>query len=214
VTLDLGDSPMQLQPLKPRHLEGKSESSVSTQADGPQSSLSLTQSTSSPVELARNMISLYNDNAAYVNKISPTNRETCRVLLKLVSARAHLESNPPRFMTALEELNDLDVLPLSAGGSIPIIRSLATKFGSLSQLLARCIGVSVVWAVRAIGGERDNIVRNGRWEAGYGGDVDGMKDQLGDMAKDLMVFAGLVKYKLPGRVYDMLTRAGGDVGGF
>ncbi|KEF59203.1 uncharacterized protein A1O9_04047 [Exophiala aquamarina CBS 119918] len=214
VTLDLGESPMQLQPLKPRRLEGRSGSSASTQADGPQSSLSLTQSTSSPVDLARNMISLYNDNAAYVNKISPTNRETCRVLLKLVSARAHLESNPPRYMTALEELNDLAVLPLSAGGSIPVIRSLATKFGSLSQLLARCIGVSVVWAVRAIGGERDNIARNGRWEAGYDGDVDGMKDQLGDMAKDLMVFAGLVKYKLPGRVYDMLTRAGGDVGGF
>lgn len=214
VTLDLGESPMQLQPLKPRREEGKGESSASTQTDGPQSSLSLTQSTSSPVELARNMISLYNDNAAYVNKISPSNRETCRVLLKLISARAHLESKPPRFMTALEELNDLAVLPLSAGGSIPVIRSLATKFGSLSQLLARCIGVSVVWAVRAIGGERDNIVRNGRWEAGYDGDVDGMKDQLGDMAKDLMVFAGLVKYKLPGRVYDMLTRAGGDVGGF
>ena len=29
-----------------------------------------------------------------------------------------------------------------------------------------------------------------------------------------MVFAGLVKYKLPGRVYDMLTRAGGEVGVF
>ena len=214
VTLDLGESPMQLQPLKPRRADGKSDSSVSTQADGPQSSLSLTQSTSSPVELARNMISLYNKNAAYVNKISPTNRETCRVLLKLVSARAHLESKPPRFMTALEELNDLDILPLAANGSIPVIRSLATKFGSLSQLLARCIGVSVVWAVRAIGGERDNILRNGRWEAGYGGDADGTKDQLADMAKDLMVFAGLVKYKLPGRVYDMLTRAGGDVGGF
>lgn len=214
VTLDLGDSPMQLQPLKPRRQDGKSESSASTQADEAQSSLSLTQSTSSPVELARNMISLYNKNAAYVNKISTTNRETCGVLLKLVSARAHLEAKPPRFMTALEELNNLDILPLSAGGSIPVIRSLATKFGSLSQLLARCIGVSVVWAVRAIGGERDNIVRNGRWEASYGGDAEGMKDQLGDMAKDLMVFAGLVKYKLPGRVYDMLTRAGGDVGGF
>ncbi|KAK5052735.1 hypothetical protein LTR84_002601 [Exophiala bonariae] len=214
VTLDLGESPMQLQPLKPRRQDGKSDSSISTQGDGPQSSLSLTQSTSSPVELARNMISLYNKNAAYVNKISPTNRETCRVLLKLVSARAHLESKPPRFMTALEELNDLDILPLAANGSIPVIRSLATKFGSLSQLLARCIGVSVVWAVRAIGGERDNIVRNGRWESGYGGDADGTKDQLADMAKDLMVFAGLVKYKLPGRVYDMLTRAGGDVGGF
>jgi hypothetical protein len=33
---------------------------------------------------------------------------------------------------------------------------------------------------------------------------------LGSMAKDLMVFAGLVKYKLPARTYDMLS----DVGGY
>jgi len=214
VTLDIGESPMQLQPLKPRRADGKGGSSSSTQADGPQSSLSLTQSTSSPVDLARNMISLYNENAAYLNKISPTNRDTCRVLLKLISARAHLEADPPRCMTALEELNDLAVLPLSARGSIPVIRSLATKFGSLNQLLARCIGVSVVWAVGAISGEREKIAKHGRWEVGYDGDVDGMKDQLGEMAKDLMVFAGLVKYKLPARVYEKLTQAGGDVGGF
>jgi len=214
VTLDLGESPIQLQPLKPRKADGQSESSSTTQNGGPQSSLSLTQSTSSPVELARNMISLYNDNAAYYNVITPSNREVCGALLRLLSVRANLEANPPHFMTALEELNELNILPLRANGSIPTIRAAATAFATLPQILARCAGVSVVWAVRAIGGERDNIVRNGRWEAGYGGDTDGMKDQLSDMAKDLMVFAGLVKYKLPSRVYDLLTRAGGEVGGF
>lgn len=214
VTLDLGESPMQLQPLKPRRADGQSDSSTLTAAEGVQSSLSLTQSTSSPVELARNMISLYNDNAAYYNRISTSNREVCGTLLRLLKVRSYLEANPPRFMTALEELHDMNLLPLRANGSIPTIRAAATTFGTLPQILARCAGVSVIWAVRAIGGERDNIIRHGRWEAGYGGDADGMKDQLSDMAKDLMVFAGMVKYKLPSRVYDMLTRAGGDVGGF
>lgn len=45
-------------------------------------------------------------------------------------------------------------------------------------------------------------------------DVNQLKGQLSQMAKDLMVFAGLVRYKLPSRVYDLLTRAGGDVGGY
>ncbi|OAG39976.1 hypothetical protein AYO21_05849 [Fonsecaea monophora] len=213
VTLDLGEAPMQLQPLKPRQSNGQSEPSSSNHG-GPQSSLSLTQSTSSPFELGKNMISLYNENAAYFNRISSANREICGVLIRLLSVRENLEANPPRYMTALEELNDLGLLPLRANGSIPTIRAAATAFSALPQILARCAGVSVVWAVRAIGGERDNIVRNGRWEAGYGGDADEMKDQLSNMAKDLMVFAGLVKYKLPGRVYDMLTRAGAEVGGF
>ncbi|KIX91930.1 uncharacterized protein Z520_12366 [Fonsecaea multimorphosa CBS 102226] len=213
VTLDLGEAPMQLQPLKPRKSNGQSESSSSAQG-GPQSSLSLTQSTSSPFELGKNMISLYNENAAYFNRISSANREVCGALIRLLSVREHLEARPPRYMTALEELNELGLLPLRANGSIPTIRAAATAFSALPQILARCAGVSVVWAVRAIGGERDNIIRSGRWEAGYGGDADEMKDQLSNMAKDLMVFAGLVKYKLPGRVYDMLTRAGAEVGGF
>jgi nuclear pore complex protein Nup93 len=213
VTVDLGRAPMQLQPLKPRKSDGKSPASSATEG-GPQSSLSLTQSTSSPFELGKNMIGLYNQNAAYFNSISSSNREICAALLRMLIIREHLEANPPRYMTALEELNELGLLPLQAKGSIPIIRAAATTFGGLPQVIARCAGVTVVWAVRAIGGERDRINREGRWEVGFGGDANEVKDQLSNMAKDLMVFAGLVKYKMPGRVYDMLTRAGADVGGF
>jgi nuclear pore complex protein Nup93 len=214
VTLDLGEAPMQLQPLKPRRRNDPSSpnGSRSIPNNDPQSSLSLTQSTSSPVELAQDMISLYNETAAYYNTISATNRDTCGALIQLLSARANLESNPPQYMAALEILNNLNILPLQANGSIPVIRAAASAFGSLPQLLARCAGVSVVWAVRAIGGERDRIMSRGSWDAGYGSDMDAMKEQLNSMAKDLMVFAGLVKYKLPARVYDLLTRAGGDVG--
>ncbi|RMZ90900.1 hypothetical protein DV736_g1865, partial [Chaetothyriales sp. CBS 134916] len=214
VSLDLGESPLELEPLKPL-LDRGSKSTAGSQANNSSpASLSLTQSTSSPVELAQNMITLYNDNAAYYNAISAANRETCGALLRMLQARAHLEANPPRYMTALEELNDLGILPLSANGNIPSIRAAATAFGALPQLLARCAGLSVVWAVRAIGGERDKIIRHGSWETGYGGDRDTLKEQLASMAKDLMVFAGLVKYKLPARVYDLLTRAGADVGGY
>ena len=210
ISLDLGDSPMQLEPLKPR----QQEQVGSPMQRGPVSSLSLTQTTSSPVELAAKMRHLYNGDAAYYHKINSESRNTCGSLLKLLEMRAELEADPPRYMSALESLNELDIIPLTANGSIPIIRGSATAFGTLPQLVARSVGVSIVWAVRAIGGERDKIVRHGSWETGYGGDKDQLKDQLSSMAKDLMVFAGLVKYKLPARVYDLLTKAGSDVGSF
>ena len=212
ISLDLGDSPLQLEPLKPRQQE-KSRS-PSTVQSGPATSLSLTQSSSSPAELASTMHTLYTGDAAYYHKITNESRQTCGALLKLLEVRTHLESDPPRYMSALESLNELDIIPLKANGSIPLIRSSASAFGTLPQLIARSVGVSIVWAVRAIGGERDKIIRQGSWETGYGGDPDGLKDQLGSMAKDLMVFAGLVKYKLPARVYDLLTKAGSDVGSF
>lgn len=40
----------------------------------------------------------------------------------------------------------------------------------------------------------------------------GMADQLMSIAKDLMVYAGLIRYKLPPRVYEALAEAGQDVG--
>lgn len=39
-----------------------------------------------------------------------------------------------------------------------------------------------------------------------------LADELLVMAKDLMVFAGMIKYKLPPRVYEMLAKAGGEIG--
>ncbi|KAF7502379.1 hypothetical protein GJ744_005971 [Endocarpon pusillum] len=215
VTLDLGEAQMQLQPLKPRS-EQPSGANGNTESSDPASSLSLTQSTNSPQKLAQNMISLYNSNALYYNRISPHNRTSCALLLRLLTARAYLESNPPRFMEALDELHSTNLLPLRAEGSIPVIRASAAQLAGLPQVLVRCAGVAVVWAVGAIGGERERLMQQGGggWEAGDcgGRDAERVKGMLSGMAKDLMVFAGLVKYKLPGRVYDMLTRAGGEVG--
>lgn len=226
VALDLGEAPAPLQPLKPRQDQSPPPSHGEGARDGadPSSSLSLTQATSSPRQLAQNMISLYDSNALYYNRISPQHRNTCALLLRLLIARSLLEnSNPPRFTDALEEINDTNLLPLHANGSIPIIRASASQFASLPPILARCAGIAVVWAVRAIGGERERLGLGPGASHYAGGDAaaiteegtqERVKAMLAAMAKDLMVFAGLVKYKLPARVYEMLTRAGGEVGAY
>ena len=41
-----------------------------------------------------------------------------------------------------------------------------------------------------------------------------MAEELLQAAKDLMVFAGLLKYKLSPKVFEALARAGQDVDGF
>lgn len=215
VTVELGDEPMSLQPLKPRHKDSGSD--TASQISQANSSLSLTQSTSSPLELARNMKNLYDSNAAYFGKINEQNRNTCNVLMTMLSARAKLEHpTDPDYLRALEELNSITILPLDASGDIPIIRQMATQFSSLPQVLARCAGFIILWCIRAISAQREKIAREGAWQAPGSSedDADQMKNQLNQMAKDLMVFAGLVRYKLPGRVYDLLTRAGGEIGSY
>lgn len=217
VAVELGDAPISLQPLKPRHTnDGSDNASQASGSTQPNSSLSLTQSTSSPAELAANMANLYSSNASYFSRITSSNRETLRTLLVMLSARAKIEHpTAPEYLRALEELNEMNILPLGARGDISKIRQMATAFSSLPQVVTRCAGLVILWCVKAIGGEKEKVAREGSWGGTEAKEqMETLKGQLGQIARDLMVFAGLVKYKLPARVYDLLTRAGGDVGDY
>ena len=86
IAVDIGHEQPRLQPLKPR--TGLDQ----YQRQQPEnSSLSLT-TVDDPAILARNMISLYNENALYYQKIRPVNRETCGVLLRISEAKAKVVS--------------------------------------------------------------------------------------------------------------------------
>lgn len=86
IAVDIGSKNPRLQPLKPRSL-GKQKEQQAPEG----SSLSLT-TVDDPVVLARNMISLYNTNALYYQKIRPTNRDICGVLLRMSEAKGRVEA--------------------------------------------------------------------------------------------------------------------------
>lgn len=65
-----------------------------------------------------------------------------------------------------------------------------------------------MWSITCIGRERERL-SSGAYENEM---RQGMADELLIMAKDLMIFSGMVKYKLPPRVYEILARAGADIG--
>lgn len=81
VGVEIGEEQMRLQPLKPRTSAPAGNNPQQPQPP-PGSSLSLT-SVDDPAVLARNMISLYNSNALYYQKIQPVNRDSCGILLRL-----------------------------------------------------------------------------------------------------------------------------------
>ena len=99
IALDLGQEALRLQPLKPR---GVAKDKEIQQPKG--SSLSLT-TVDDPTTLARNMISLYNSNALYYQKIRPSNRDTCGMLLRTSEAKAKVEAG--------QWAEALDVIPPS-----------------------------------------------------------------------------------------------------
>ena len=87
IAVNIGQEKMRLQPLKPRAIAQQEQDQQHQQPDG--CSLSLT-SVDDPVILARNMISLYNANTMYFQKIRPMNREACGTLLRMSEAKARI----------------------------------------------------------------------------------------------------------------------------
>lgn len=227
VSVPLGEAAIKIEPVKPR-TGGQHQTSPGASLE-PGSSLSLT-SVDDPVVLAKNMISLYNTNALYYQKIHPTNREACGLLLRMMEAKSKVEAgqwapaldvsfslittislsitiNSPE-LTYSQDINNLQILPLTAQGSVTYVRSAVQAFSSLPPVIARNAGNLVIWSIICISRERERM-----YAGVYENDMrQTLLDELVLMAKDLMVFSGMIKYKLPPRVYETLAKAGGDVG--
>lgn len=208
IGVDVGQEQPRLQPLKPRTQERDSQSSQQQhQQQG--TSLSLT-SVDDPLTLAQNMISLYNSNALYYQKIRPVNRDACAVLLQMAQARSLVAAD--KWKEALDVINGLQLLPLHAHGSTSIIRSAATSFNSLPSPVSRNLGPLLLWTIQCIGNQRRVLLENGYTVAGNErGTREQMVEEMATMAKDLMIFAGLVKYRLGERVWEAVVRGGEGV---
>ncbi|PGH13696.1 hypothetical protein AJ80_06201 [Polytolypa hystricis UAMH7299] len=206
VAVNLGDSAMKLQPLKPR-VDQQENIPQQPQQVQPKvgSSLSLT-AVEDPTVLAKNMIGLYNNNALYYQKIRQVNRDACGLLMRAMEAKTKVEAG--KWAQALDEINNLQILPLRARGSVPYIRTAAQAFSSLSPVISRNAGQFIMWSITCIARERERL-----YQGLYENDMrQSLADELLVMAKDLMVFAGMIKYKLPPRVYETLAKAGGEIG--
>lgn len=65
-----------------------------------------------------------------------------------------------------------------------------------------------MWSITCISRERERM-----YSGVYENDMrQTLVQELVVMAKDLMVFSGMIKYKLPPRVYETLAKAAGDIG--
>ncbi|KAH1487352.1 hypothetical protein LV164_008259 [Aspergillus fumigatus] len=207
VALELGSPGMKLQPLRPRTDLQQHANDEHEEAVEPGSSLSLT-AVDDPVVLAKNMIGLYNTNALYYQRIRQINRDACGLLLRMMEAKGEVEAG--QWTPALDAINELNILPLRARGSVSFIRSAAQAFSSFPPIIARNVGHVIMWSITCIGHERARL-SSGVYENET---RQGLADELLVMAKDLMIFSGMVKYKLPPRVYETLARAGADIGAY
>lgn len=80
----------------------------------------------------------------------------------------------------------------------------------MDTVLARTIGHVMLWTVVACSNQADKL-RKAEFETGVQREAIARCVQT---AKDVVVFAGLIKYRLPGRVWETLAQAGQDLGAY
>ena len=219
LTTELGEQPTRLTPLKPR---------ASDQQNEQQSSLSLT-AVDDPVDLAQNMLTLYRSSPIYYGKMKSTTIDCCQILLRLADARNALEQNnwplvidvsfstrthnPTNNLLTLsvsQNVTNSRLLPTEAGGNMSAIRNTANAFNQLPAVVARSVGYVMLWTVVACSNNVDKL-RTAEFETGAQQETI---QRCVQTSKDVMVFAGLIRFKLPGRVWEALARVGGDLGAY
>ncbi|KAM0703504.1 hypothetical protein Q7P35_009443 [Cladosporium inversicolor] len=199
LTTELGEEAQRLTPLKPRQREGEQ---VPREMQG---SLSLT-AVDDPIELSRNFRNLYNSAAMYYGKINENTAANREILLHLADARRALEAG--QWPIAVDCIERAKVLPTDTVGNMTAIRAKAQAFNCMQPVVARTIGHIMIWAVIALANEHARL-------KGAEFDTPAQQNviaQCKSAAKDVMVFAGLIRYKLPGRVWEMLAQAGQELG--
>jgi len=91
---------------------------------------------------------------------------------------------------------NLEIIPLNGS-----VREAAAKFGALPQTVARNVPCLILWSLGCINQERERLA-----SAAFGQNAQSARERLYEKSKDLMVFAGAIKYHMPQHVYDTMSR--------
>ncbi|PTB50491.1 hypothetical protein M431DRAFT_95081 [Trichoderma harzianum CBS 226.95] len=196
ISLEIGEDPMRLMPVKPRG---------GTQETEQGGSLSLA-AIDDPVELAKTMMTMYERDAMFYRNIQDQNKIACRVLLEMSAIKSLVEAS--QWAQCLDKIRGLDILPLEAGGDASTIRAYASKFSSLSQPVSINVSNLIMWTIISCVRQREQLV-NGQF-SGNEGTRRMMVEQLKQMILDLTTYTSQLRYRFPPHLHEALARASAE----
>ncbi|KAK4998450.1 nuclear pore complex subunit [Elasticomyces elasticus] len=206
VAVEVGAPPLRLEPIKSRNDTAAQQQLQQGQQPQPESSLSLT-ATDDPVQLANNTFTLYNRNAIYTSAISKVNQHAAGALISINAARTAFQYQ--NWDEVIRHIANTNLLPLDSHGNTALTMSRANNLPSMPSVLSRHIGMLLIWTVTAAA----NLAVMAR-NALYDTQTATEKSERAEvMRQDCVVFAGLLRYKLPASVFEVLARLEGERGG-
>lgn len=148
-----------------------------------------------PVLIAKKLIEIYINNLEISKKVQQRNKETCILLLKLVDVRNTFLAH--EWQNALQQIENLDLIPFADESST---RRMAQEFTHLDENVLKNIPNLLIITMSCI----SNIIKQLN-ESDYQSLTKKQQiDSLKRVAKNCMIYAGMIQYKMPRETYSIL----------
>ncbi|ORY89113.1 NIC-domain-containing protein [Leucosporidium creatinivorum] len=149
-------------------------------------------------QVARTILEHYDRSSSMGGRVSRKNRETCEILMRLKEAMTLYEQG--RLDHALQAIEDVNIIPLNSE-LVHIIRA-AEDFKDLDEAIVRNFDVILLTTMNII-----YKIHGGLKESPFGDASRQQKmNELRQKARSLMMFAGMLRYRLTSETYSSLTR--------
>ncbi|CUM66364.1 uncharacterized protein PRCAT00004028001 [Priceomyces carsonii] len=151
--------------------------------------------------LSQQIMKSFESNSTISDKISPQKKETCNFLLPIINIReVFLKQN---FQQALHEIRDLHLLPLGLNDDLIEIRKLSdlVKNGYLDDDVVKVIPSLLIMTITSIS-QMSYLILTKKFQSS-----NNERDELLNLrklAKNCMIYAGMVQYKMPRETYSLL----------
>ncbi|CCH41761.1 Nucleoporin [Wickerhamomyces ciferrii] len=148
-------------------------------------------SETNPILIAENFLSLYQD-------ISVKNKEICKSLLKIAEIRQYyLEKD---WDTTLKKIEELEILPINPNSDLGTTRLKAEELTFLNENVLKNVPNLLIITMTCVA-QKNEQINSGPFN---GGIKDDKLKELRLVAKNCVIFAGMVQYKMPRETFSLL----------
>lgn len=152
------------------------------------------------IKLSDNLLKVYNTSPEILSKTSAKNRINCRKLLDIFEIIKEFSTSKEldnKSMKIIEQIKSLDLIPIMTDNDISKIRNYISEFNNYDECIIKNIPKLLVIEMTCL----QRLIASLTYSS--------MSNEtklydLKQISKNCMIYAGLIKYKMPREVYTLL----------
>lgn len=150
--------------------------------------------------LSQHIMNVFNKNSIINSHIRPGVKETCNILISIISIRDYFVNK--EWYKVLEAMKALELVPIDPTLNLVQVRKMAENVHqNQDNNLIKVIPSLLVMVMTSIS-QLNYAILTKKYQT-LGNEMEELSN-LKNMARNCMVFAGMIQYKMPGETYSLL----------